>query len=98
MFHRTGFLPATAWYLNDPANLEFAAEAKNFGRIDAPALFFHAAYDPVDETIRSRLAEPMRLDCSDLTEITLLSGHFIMLEKRAALSEAIAGWLAAKVK
>ena len=40
----------------------------------------------------------MRLDCSDLTEITLLSGHFIMLEKRAELSEAIAGWLAAKVK
>ncbi len=97
-FQRTGFLPATAWYLNDAANLEFAAQATNFGRIDLPVLFIQGAYDPVDETLRSRLAEPMRLDCSDLTEATLLSGHFIMLERKAEVSAAIDHWLAAKVR
>ncbi len=96
-FQRTGFLPATAWYLNDAANLDFAVQAKNFGRIDLPALFIHAAYDPVDETIRSRAAEPMRLDCSDLTEVTQPSGHFVMLERKAQVSAEIDRWLAAKV-
>ncbi len=97
-FQQTGFLPAAAWYLNDAANLGFAAQAKNFGRIDMPALFVHAEYDPVDETIRSQLAEPMRLDCTNLTEVKLPSGHFIMLEKKAELSEAIALWVAAKIR
>ena len=97
-FRRTGFLPATAWYLNDALNLEFAARATNFGRIDLPVLFIQAAYDPVDETLRSRLAEPMRLDCSDLTEATLLSGHFVMLQRKVEVSETIDRWIAAKVQ
>ena len=88
----------TAWYLNDTANLDFAARAKNFGRVSTPALFVHAEYDPVDETIRSRLAEPMRLDCTNLTEVKLPNGHFIMLERKVDLSEAIQRWLAAKIE
>ncbi len=97
-FQRTGFMPAVAWYLNDAANLNFAAHAKNFGRIELPALFIGASYDPVDETVHSRLAEPMRLNCGDLTEAMLPSGHFVMLEKKTEVSELIARWLAIKVK
>ena len=39
----------------------------------------------------------MRLDCSDLTEVTQPSGHFVMLERKAEVSAAIDHWLAAKL-
>ncbi len=92
-FRTTGFRPGIAWYLNDAANIELAGAARNYGRLDLPVLFIHARYDPVDETLRGRLAEPMRQDCADLTEATVASGHFIMLEQPAALCRAIDGWL-----
>lgn len=97
-FRRTGFLPAVAWYLNDAANLQHAAMAKQFGRIDLPALFIDATYDPVDGTLRNKLAEPMRLDCTDLTEARLPSGHFVMLELKEEVCGTIDGWLATKVR
>ena len=43
-------------------------EAQNGGQIELPVLFLHGAYDWVCETDHSRLAEPMRAACSDLTE------------------------------
>jgi pimeloyl-ACP methyl ester carboxylesterase len=94
-FRKTGFLPGLAWYLNDADNAAFADEAKNFGRIDLPALFLHSAFDPIDETLRSGLAEPMRQQCSHLTEATVASGHFSMLEQPEKVCELIGGWLGA---
>ena len=32
-----------------------------------PVLFLHAEHDSVCETVASRLAEPMRRECRDLT-------------------------------
>jgi hypothetical protein len=37
-----------------------------------PALFLHAARNVVCDTVHSRLAEPMREDCADLTASNLL--------------------------
>jgi hypothetical protein len=42
-----------------------------------PVLFMHGAYDYVCETIDSRLAEPMRANCANLTEVTIPSGHWM---------------------
>ena len=95
-FRRTGFRPGMAWYLNDAANSDFAGEAKDFGHLSLPVLFLDGEYDPVDGTLRSGLAEPMRLDCSNLTEARVASGHFLILEKRLEVCETIRGWLAAK--
>ena len=95
-FRATGFSGAGAWYLNDAANLAYAAEAPRFGRLMLPALFLHAARDAVCDTVHSRLAEPMREDCADLTEVTIDGGHELMLERRTEVNEAIAGWLSAK--
>ena len=36
-----------------------------------PVLFLHGAYDTTCETMASRLAEPMRRDCADLTEVVV---------------------------
>lgn len=95
-FAVTGFAGADAWYLNDAANLSYAAEAPDFGRIGLPALFVHATNDTVCDTVLSRLAEPMRDDCTRLTEVTILGGHQIMLEQPDAVNEAIADWLASE--
>ena len=95
-FEATGFGGADAWYLNDADNMAFAAEAPNFGRIDLPVLFLHAEWDTVCDTVHSRLAEPMREDCSDLTEVTIAGGHMLMLERPTEVNAAISGWLSAK--
>ena len=92
-FRQTGFAGGNAWYLNDAANLAFAAEAPSFGRLTLPALFVHATRDIVCETMKSRLAEPMREDCADLTEAHIECGHFVQREKPREVNEAIATWL-----
>jgi pimeloyl-ACP methyl ester carboxylesterase len=54
----------------------------------------HGAYDYVCETIDSRLAEPMRANCANLTEVTIPSGHWMAQEKPIQVNAALANWLA----
>jgi pimeloyl-ACP methyl ester carboxylesterase len=95
-FEATGFAGANAWYMNDAANLAYAAEAPDFGELRLPVLFLHAAHDAVCNTVHGRLAEPMREDCVDLVEVTIHAGHESMLERPADVNMAMAEWLAAK--
>ena len=95
-FRSTGFAGANAWYMNDAANLAFASEAPNFGRLTLPVLFLHAARDAVSETLHSRLADPMREDCADLHEVTIDGGHELTLEKPGDVNRAIEEWLSAR--
>jgi pimeloyl-ACP methyl ester carboxylesterase len=82
--------------VNDAANIAYAAEAPNDGRIARPALFLHAAWDVVCETVRGRFADPMRADCSDLSEATIAGGHELMLECPGDVNAAIAVWIASR--
>lgn len=93
-FMKTGFAGADAWYMNDEANIAYAAEAPNFGRLLLPVLFIHATNDTVCDTTGSRLAEPMREDCEILSEVTIDGGHEIMLECPDKVNNAISDWLA----
>ena len=65
---RNGFFGPCSWYMNWKANLAYAERAKANWRLETPVLFLHAAYDYVCETLVSRLAEPMRAHCDNLTE------------------------------
>ena len=76
----SGLRGGTAWYLNDQDNIAYANEAPNFGRLTLPVLFLHAAWDQICSTAHSRLADPMREDCLNLTEATIEAGHGLMLE------------------
>jgi pimeloyl-ACP methyl ester carboxylesterase len=93
---RNGFFGPNAWYMNDAANAAYAQRARNV-RLAMPALFFHAAYDTVCETLRSSLAQPMREHCDRLTEITVESGHWMAQEKPAQVNAGLARWLATQV-
>jgi hypothetical protein len=53
--------------MNAAANIAYAAQAKNGGKLTLPVLFPHGACDYTCGTIDSHLAEPMRRDCADLT-------------------------------
>jgi hypothetical protein len=91
-FTATGFRGANSWYLNDEANLAYAAAAPDGGRLLMPVLFVHARWDPTCSTVGTALAEPMRAACADLTEMVVDSGHYVSLENpRVSRHRSIAG-------
>jgi pimeloyl-ACP methyl ester carboxylesterase len=89
-----GFFGPDSWYMNRRRNLELAAKAVNGGKLSMPVLFLHGEYDYTCETVTSRLAEPMRQDCSRLSEVTVASGHWMAQEKPVAVNAALVRWLA----
>jgi pimeloyl-ACP methyl ester carboxylesterase len=94
---RNGFFGPDSWYMNHEANGAYARRAPNGGRLAMPVLFLHGAYDYTCETMTSRLAEPMRRDCADLTEVTVKSGHWMAQERPVDVNVALSRWLAAKL-
>jgi len=92
-----GFFGPDSWYMNHGHNLEFATRAVNGGRLAMPVLFLHGEYDYTCETVASRLADPMRRDSENLTEVTVQSGHWMAQEKPRAVNAALAKWLAVQV-
>ena len=93
----TGFFGADSWYMNGPANIAYAARAKANWRLPMPVLFLHAAYDYICETIDSRLPEPMRAHCANLTEAVVDSGHWMAQEKPERVNAELAKWLAVQL-
>ena len=62
-----------------------------------PVLFLHGEYDYTCETVTSRLADPMRQSCADLTEVTVRTGHWMAQENPVAVNAALARWIATKL-
>jgi pimeloyl-ACP methyl ester carboxylesterase len=91
-----GFFGPDSWYMNAERNLQFTTSALNGGALLMPVLFLHGKHDYTCETVESRLAEPMRQDCRNLTEVIIASGHWMAQEKPVAVNAALAKWLAAQ--
>ncbi|KAJ8119385.1 hypothetical protein ONZ43_g3653 [Nemania bipapillata] len=91
---KTGFWPGTAYYLNHKANAAYNSKAPNGGRLgkDKPVLFIHARFDFVSPTF-TRLSEPMREACDNLTEVTIQAGHFLTFERPEDVNAAMARFL-----
>ncbi len=94
---RNGFFGPDSWYMNHDRNVVYASGAVNGGRLTLPVLFLHGEYDYTCETVSSRLADPMRQDCADLTEVVVPSGHWMAQEQPVAVNAALAKWLAARL-
>ena len=90
---RNGFFGPNSWYMNHESNLDYSMKALNGRRIDLPTLFLAARYDYTCETVNSRLAEPMRELCSDLTEQIIDAGHWLAQEKPVQVNRAITQWM-----
>jgi pimeloyl-ACP methyl ester carboxylesterase len=94
---RNGFFGPDSWYMNHKANAAYSKRAKDGGKLAIPVLFLHGAYDYTCETLKSRLAEPMRTACGDLTEVVVKSGHWMAQERPVEVNAGIAKWLATKL-
>ncbi len=94
---RTGFFGPCAGYISSERNSEFALAAKAHWRLSMPVLFLHATYDYVCATVDTKLAEPMRAHCSNLTEATVLSGHWMPHERPSDVSAGLAKWLSTQL-
>ena len=90
---RNGFFGPNAFYMNHEANAEYATRAANGGRLDLPVQFIHARYDYTCETVRSRLAEPMREHCTNLSEAVVDCGHWMAQEKPFEVNAILTKWL-----
>jgi pimeloyl-ACP methyl ester carboxylesterase len=95
-FHVSGFRSVNAWYLNDTANIAYAHAAPDGGRISQPVLFVNSDWDAISDINRSRLGEPMRGSCEDLSVTNLPAGHWLPLERKTELVQAIRSWLEVK--
>lgn len=95
-FHRHGFRPACAWYLNDDANLAYARAAPDGGRLLQPVLFVNGDFDQICTITGNRQGDPMRAACPNLTVTSLPAGHWLPLECKAEHIEAIRVWLRAQ--
>jgi pimeloyl-ACP methyl ester carboxylesterase len=92
-FRATGFGPGNSWYLNDTANIAYAQSAPDGGRLRQPVLFLNGEFDGICDITRSRLGEPMRCACEDLSVTNLSAGHWLPLECKAEVIQGIRSWL-----
>ena len=90
---RNGFFGPNSWYMNHEANASYNESVVNDAILDMPVLFLAARYDYTCESLTSRLAEPMRKKCSNLTETIIDSGHWMAQEKPASVNREIVKWL-----
>ncbi|KAI0517795.1 putative epoxide hydrolase [Xylaria bambusicola] len=86
---KTGFWPGSGYYMHHKRNAEYNGKAASGGKLTQPVLFVHATRDLVCDTKTSRLAEPMRQVCSNLTEVTMATGHFPHFEQPGEVNAAI---------
>ncbi|MGU3307763.1 alpha/beta hydrolase [Pseudomonas sp. M5A4_2d] len=95
-FEEHGFRAPCAWYLNDDANIEYARRAPNGGRLSLPVLFVNGDYDQMNTIKGNQLGDPMRGVCADLTVTSISGGHWLPVECKTELVEAISTWLQGK--
>jgi soluble epoxide hydrolase/lipid-phosphate phosphatase len=96
----TGVWGGSAYYMNHKANAGYNSQAPNGGRLgmNKPVLFIHAKFDSIGATLTTRLAEPMREACENLTEVTVEAGHNVHWEKPEEVNAAIVRFLIKEVK
>jgi pimeloyl-ACP methyl ester carboxylesterase len=94
---RNGFFGPSSWYSNHETNAAYGRKAANDGYLDMPALFVAARYDYVCESVHSRLGEPMRKYCRNLSEEVIRAGHWVAQEKPREVNAALVNWMVTKV-
>jgi pimeloyl-ACP methyl ester carboxylesterase len=95
-FGPRGFRSANAWYLNDVANIGYMDAAPDGGRLSRPVLFINGDWDAICDINRSRLGEPMGRACQNLSLANLPAGHWLPLERKSEVVEALSSWLIAQ--
>lgn len=88
-----GSFGPNAYYLNHDVNKAYSEKSANDGILNMPVLFIGARFDGTCNTSVSRLSEPMQQSCTNLTECTLDSGHWVAFEQPRETNAVIVKWL-----
>ncbi|GEM_PF-3023899 len=91
-FDADGFRPLCAWYLNDAANIAYARRAPNGGQILKPVMLLNGEYDQINTINGNRYGDPMCAAYTDLTIVNLLGAHWLPLERKRELVQAMRTW------
>jgi pimeloyl-ACP methyl ester carboxylesterase len=91
-FKKTGFRPCNAYYLNDDANIAYARTAADNGKLTQPVLFVNGEYDTISNINLSKVGDPMRKACTNLSVSDQPAGHWLPLECKPQLTETIRSW------
>ncbi|KAI0205863.1 putative epoxide hydrolase [Astrocystis sublimbata] len=86
---KSGFYGGSAFYMHHERNAAYHSKSAPGYRLAKPALFVHGTHDLLCDTKTSRLMEPMRQLCSNLTELTIDTGHWVPLSKPGELQAGI---------
>lgn len=92
-----GFFGPDSWYMNHQANAAYAQEAVNDGYLGMPALMLEAEYDYTCDCVGSRLSEPGKHYCRDLTTRRVPSGHWMAQERPVDVNAHLMSWILSKV-
>ena len=92
-YEATGFRPPCAWYLNDDANIAYARKSPDGGRLSQPVLYVNGEFDQVNTIEGNRSGDPMRAACPDLTVTSLPAAHWLPLERKEELIQALRTWM-----
>lgn len=95
-FRVNGFRPGNSWYLNDASNLAYAHAAPDGGQLRQPVLFLNGAFDGLCDITHNHSGEGMSRACHDLIVVNLPSGHWLPLERKAEVTQAVRSWLEMK--
>ena len=93
---QNGFFGPNSWYVNGHANDKFAKVIDKF-EIPFPALLIHAELDAVLDTKTSKMTNLTRAVCTDLTEKSIVSGHWMAQEKPDEVNQIISNWIDGKI-
>ena len=89
------FSGPNSYYLNHIDDFRYSEESVAAGVLFMLTLFIEAQYEPTADTVRTRLAEPMREHSTDPTEVSLPAGHWVHLEYPVEVNSALMQWLSA---
>ncbi|KJZ79923.1 hypothetical protein HIM_00637 [Hirsutella minnesotensis 3608] len=96
-FKKNGYFAPDAYYNNIDANRAYNLAPDVDPVLRMPVLFIGAQFDTVCHTLNSRLTEPQRRLCRNLSQVHIDAGHFVQLEKPAETNAVIARWLSTEV-
>lgn len=94
---RTGFWSGSAYYSNHKRNAAYNSKAPDGGKLKQPVLFIQAEWDTVCDTKTSALASPMRSVCSNLTEVSIETGHWVPIERPEEVNAALVKFILEKL-
>ena len=93
-FKKNGLRGPNSWYMNGTKNDDYAKELGGFTSITKPVLFIAGENDSV---LTPETNSHNAMACTNLTEKSLPTGHWMAMEKPDEVNQAIFNWIDDKI-